>query len=261
MDTATLNAMKAFSDIVLKLNNDDMSTILLDACRMIRRIIPYKYSLVSYVAKDDSGPKVFRWASEDLPPIAVESYWHRYAAMDYIAWRDAQPIKDAYRESDIYDMELIKHSVLYNTWLKPLGILHTISANCVAHGIIYGSFALMRAEGDEDFSDEELAMFSLINDHISQRVGQLYPMGLGRSMFELGKDELQGIYDLTKREMEIVDCFRLGLSRSAIADSLSIAPNTLKKHLANIYRKLGVNSEARFLALINKPDRELRETV
>ena len=47
---------------------------------------------------------------------------------------------------------------------------------------------------------------------------------------------------LTNREQEILELFSQRLSNQEIADSLYIAPSTVKRHTANIYRKLDVNS-------------------
>ena len=47
---------------------------------------------------------------------------------------------------------------------------------------------------------------------------------------------------LTPRELEILKLLNMGLSRKEIADTLCISVNTAKKHLANIYSKLGVGT-------------------
>jgi DNA-binding CsgD family transcriptional regulator len=50
------------------------------------------------------------------------------------------------------------------------------------------------------------------------------------------------IATLTRREREIVDQLAQGHSNSEIAERLAIAPTTVRKHLENIYAKLGVNT-------------------
>ena len=47
---------------------------------------------------------------------------------------------------------------------------------------------------------------------------------------------------LTPRELEILKLLNLGMSRQEISDSLCISVNTAKKHLANIYSKLGART-------------------
>jgi DNA-binding NarL/FixJ family response regulator len=45
---------------------------------------------------------------------------------------------------------------------------------------------------------------------------------------------------LTTREAEILELVGAGLTNAAIAERLWISPGTVKKHLDNIYAKLGV---------------------
>jgi DNA-binding CsgD family transcriptional regulator len=53
---------------------------------------------------------------------------------------------------------------------------------------------------------------------------------------------------LTRREREIVDHLAEGRSNAEIAERLTIAPTTVRKHLENIYAKLGVRSRTAAVA-------------
>lgn len=52
----------------------------------------------------------------------------------------------------------------------------------------------------------------------------------------------EGLTPLTQRELEIFHLLNLGMSRQEISETLCISLNTAKKHLANIYAKLDVNT-------------------
>ena len=49
-------------------------------------------------------------------------------------------------------------------------------------------------------------------------------------------------YQLTDRETEVLEHLSKGLSYEQIADNLFISYGTIRKHVENIYRKLGVNN-------------------
>lgn len=49
---------------------------------------------------------------------------------------------------------------------------------------------------------------------------------------------------LTNRELEVLTLLAKGLTRIEIAALLILSPNTIAKHVKNIYRKLGVSSRA-----------------
>ena len=55
---------------------------------------------------------------------------------------------------------------------------------------------------------------------------------------------------LTVREAEIVDFVMKGESNASIGDALHVSPATVKKHLDNIYTKLGVHGRGRLTAFV-----------
>jgi DNA-binding CsgD family transcriptional regulator len=60
---------------------------------------------------------------------------------------------------------------------------------------------------------------------------------------------------LTAREREVVSWVARGKTNAEIAQLLWLAPSTVRKHLENVYAKLGVNTRtaavARFLGLLD----------
>lgn len=58
--------------------------------------------------------------------------------------------------------------------------------------------------------------------------------------------------ELTNREIEVMDLVCDGLTAEAIAEKLYISHSTVKKHMANIYQKLGVNKKADAIAEYRK---------
>ncbi|MCX7774600.1 MAG: helix-turn-helix transcriptional regulator [Spirochaetaceae bacterium] len=55
---------------------------------------------------------------------------------------------------------------------------------------------------------------------------------------------------LSEREKDVAHLFLLGKSRSEIASSLFVSEETVKKHLAHIYKKLRVTSRSEFFRLV-----------
>jgi len=49
--------------------------------------------------------------------------------------------------------------------------------------------------------------------------------------------------DLSQREVQIAQAYASGQTYQSIADTLCIAPSTVRTHLATIYRKLEVSSK------------------
>lgn len=48
---------------------------------------------------------------------------------------------------------------------------------------------------------------------------------------------------LSKREMEVLKLMAEGLNHKEAAEKLFVSPDTVRKHLSNIYKKLKVNNK------------------
>lgn len=59
-------------------------------------------------------------------------------------------------------------------------------------------------------------------------------------------------YELTSREVEVLEHLSKGLNYSEIADNLNISSGTVRKHVENTYRKLQVHNKMEAVALAQK---------
>jgi DNA-binding NarL/FixJ family response regulator len=65
-------------------------------------------------------------------------------------------------------------------------------------------------------------------------------VGMPTAMLEESRDGVEGV--LSVRELEILLLAARGLSKHQIASSVHLAEATVKRHLANVYQKMGVSS-------------------
>ena len=61
-------------------------------------------------------------------------------------------------------------------------------------------------------------------------------------------------YELTKRERTILQLLMQGKDNHTICEELSISVNTLKKHILNIYRKLGIRNRVQMFKMIKEKE-------
>lgn len=59
--------------------------------------------------------------------------------------------------------------------------------------------------------------------------------------------------ELSRREIQVMQCVRRGLRNKEIAAELGCAVKTVKNHLSAIYDKLDVNCRTAALAILNDP--------
>jgi LuxR family maltose regulon positive regulatory protein len=100
-------------------------------------------------------------------------------------------------------------------------------------------------------------------DFVKRILTAFYEREMGASAGEL-RPSAPGVSDpetalLTARQLEVLELLEQGLYQKEIAARLFISPETVKTHLALIYRKLGVSNrrhaidEARTRGLITRP--------
>lgn len=87
---------------------------------------------------------------------------------------------------------------------------------------------------------------------------KLLEYGEGEKKAEKGEIDSE----LTQREIEIMECVRLGYRQKDIAQRLFISPNTVKRHLSNIYTKLSATNRTQAINAYHTiyPDKTVLKT-
>ena len=69
------------------------------------------------------------------------------------------------------------------------------------------------------------------------------------------------VFNLSKRELEVLNLLVDGLDYKAIAADLEISPNTVRKHISNIYEKLHVSSKAQAIRMMQGASLDVEKNV
>jgi ATP/maltotriose-dependent transcriptional regulator MalT len=132
----------------------------------------------------------------------------------------------AYRLSDTTSMRRLRRAPLYGECLAPAEIAHQLTLGLEATPRRLAGMWFNRAQ--RDFSDEDLLLADLLRPRLQGA--------------ELAVRRATARAALTSREREVLDLVAAGATNAAVAETLTVAPGTVKKHLDNIYAKLGVDS-------------------
>jgi len=97
--------------------------------------------------------------------------------------------------------------------------------------------------------------------YIQPSVAKMVAEGLNSDDDEVSS-RLKKIKSLTKREYEVLTLIAEGLNNKDIADKLFISEKTVKNHVSNIFKKIGVNDriQAAIFAYKNNIKRYKKET-
>jgi len=81
----------------------------------------------------------------------------------------------------------------------------------------------------------------------------LSPLIVNHLLYSKNRQTFASVYpNLTKREIELVDLLKTGMSNKMAALSLNVTFFTVNQHLKNIYTKLQINSKNELIALAMK---------
>ena len=168
-----------------------------------------------------------------------------YDKMDYsrslvysgkaMVYRDTDVMPDEDRVKTEYFRRIYKA----NSWHYSLQLVLAYGGTCLGAATFY------RREGEKNFSFDDVFLLDSLKEHLSLRLQRDYEREKEEAAREAERKpsvaEAASRFGLTERETTVLGLLMDGQSHPEICAGLSIANNTLKKHIQSIYRKVGVS--------------------
>ena len=155
--------------------------------------------------------------------------------------------------SDFLTQRELHRTPLYNEWFRPCGVEHELELAIPSPQWHTRTFIWdRRGKGSRDFSERDRLVLDLVKPHLTRLSENA---AAKRQAASNGDGEL-----LTAREREVLSWVARGKTNPQIAEVLWVSPATVRKHLENVYGKLGVSTRtaavARLLGLADgqEPD-------
>lgn len=242
----------SIDEIICKIQEADINSIYGLFPSYIRKLVPYSHSLAYTILdpKDVAGKKrKCNFFSHDLTDECIELYKNKYMPIDFINWYIRSSSVPTFRESDVVADAIRINSTFYKEWLLPFNLHYGIVMPIKKNDIEYLCVTLYRSQDEGDFSIREKDILSVLSEHIAIQLNMLYPFGLSESEPQLPVVPQEFSQMFTRRENEIINLMTNGIYRTELAKKMYISENTLNKHLANIYVKLGIHTYEELLRL------------
>jgi DNA-binding CsgD family transcriptional regulator len=148
------------------------------------------------------------------------------------------------RLSDFVSLQALRRLEYYDHVLRPFGIDHQMRVWLPAPGGSARVFYFSRRSAEGDFDDRERTLLELLRPFLVAL----------RERFELRKAVAPVASNgLTDREAEILAWVARGKTNQEIAKLLVVSPHTVRKHLENVYAKLGVHTRTAAIASVYAP--------
>ncbi len=179
----------------------------------------------------------------------LESYL-AYDKFDYMNSVFVNSVTEVYRESDYFIDEVRNQSPYFKELIEPNDMYYSVQICLSTPETFLGVATLFRGKQGPDFSDRDLFLLRLIKDHLALRLYQDYSANKRKKPDS--DIRLYAEYNLTAREIEILQLMLERYSNDEMADYLHVSHFTVQKHVSNIYKKLNVNSKGQLFKLCSE---------
>lgn len=251
LDSLGNNVWMAITDIIYKIhsvnNIDKMRSILL---KQLQWVIPFDRA-TSYLAANGNDLLLCSPVTLNFPDEYVQQYLKNYYKYDYSRGIKLSANNIVYLDSDICDKKVWLKSTYYEQICKPNSIHHIIHINIAFNNTFLGILSLYRNEASTNFSYRDTFILNQLKDHLALRLYNAYN-STEQTYHTLSIFDCSVKYQLTAREERVLSLMAKGLTTDEMCNVLIITPNTLKKHIMNVYKKLGIKNRIQLLKMVHE---------
>lgn len=244
------NEWVLLNDIVYSVNAvADMNQMKLQFLNRLRLLVPYECAAF-YSSDINRENRLVEPVGVDYGTEKQSLYDNHYFRVDYARNMYHMSKSIVFRETDLFEKSVRENTEYYNDYLQPM--IHYVSSTIMAnHDGLLGNVTLSRTKRQAEFSEREMFILSQLEPHLTNRLF-LEKQWRGSQLVScssLDYDSLARQYKLTDRETEIVSLIMEGWDNNSIGDRLFISTGTVKKHMGNIFSKIGVSSRTQLMSI------------
>lgn len=233
---------------------EDLGVFQRKTLELIRLSIPFCQGIFYTYKRDDAGVYSLRGdpVVVGMKALYLYEFDKKYSRDVFFTKVSLSTHDKVIRDTDMMPDELRMNTEWYKEIYAKQGIHYALRSHLTYDGVILGSVDFFRAKEEVNFSDKEMDLLGILSPHITLKLMQLLRAegaGSGRSGLE---HRLSSSCGLTARECEVVGMLLTSKPDKVIAEELCISPSTLKKHIHNVYRKIGVKSRHQLYSAVDK---------
>lgn len=241
------NDWMLLNNIIYKIyTTEDFDAMRLELLEQLKMVVDFD-SADFYMASDEEGKLLSDPVSYNCDMDLSEIYQD----IDYSRGIVAGGKTLIYRETDIISDEVRVETDYYKKVYKPNKWHYALQAVIARHKKFLGVITFYRCIGKEDFRYDDIFVLDILKDHLAYRLEQ-QKKRQNEPGNKLTVTEAVERYGCTRREHTILKLLMSGKDSRDICDELVITPNTLKKHILNIYRKLGITNRVQLFKMVKE---------
>lgn len=196
----------------------------------------------SYVWQEEKHSFV-RPTQINMDPVNLRAYESYYQFRDPIT-PHMQRYQVAVRATDILPHEELKKTEFFNDFLNRDGLYWGVNLYAWHQGKNLGDMRIWRDKRHENFSLDELRLLDMLQPAFITALARAQKTSHSEGLLMNTLSQR-----LTAREQDTARLVMLGMPDKEIARELQISTTTVRTHLENAFRKVGVSNRA---ALVHK---------
>lgn len=227
--------------------NDYIDTVI----KEINNIIPYYAA--NFFIYSNNDKVVSKLQCVNIPQKAIDEYEEYYYKIDDIKEKTFNQ-RTSIKSTDIMNYREWEKTEYFNDFLYSNRLYYLCGIDIHYQDQLLGTIGLFRRKSDPDYSIKDLHILNTLKNQLSNQMYKLYLIDRMKNnkaeQIGLKLESSENKFDLTERELEVIDHVIDGKNNRQLADELFISINTVKKHLNNIFRKTEVTNRTELTSLI-----------
>lgn len=249
MNSIEKNHVNLLSHIIYVIyNTPDFNAMRKEVMELIKYAVPFNNANFFLLEHRASGKDVLtdlvNVNSLPNPDAEIDGILTRYmeecSELDSTHWLVKSKKPMAYRTTDYLSEEALESTDYYKEMFLPYNVHFGAQMVLAYDDVSLGLLTLFRPKDEPNFSDTEIFFLDNLKDHLSVRLARHSKASEPSTVCDISA--FIGKYDLTRRECEILALLFEGRGNDEIAHELYISENTLRRHIYNMYNKMGIKS-------------------
>jgi DNA-binding CsgD family transcriptional regulator len=230
----------------------DLRTMLKDAFPLLLPLVGADYGALA-VSQPERADEL-EWIDQNLPPAFLASY-KEMVPHDFVLRSVLAKVRVVVRDCEMIERRAFERNMMYQRAREVGSPIEQVMAVMLHAGEGFQSGLALYRHQRRPFSEREERMLERLTGPIAIAVRgcRLFAEAKRRDTPVEGAPNPSTLLikweRLTEREREVVSRVRLGMDNKSIAEDLCCALNTVKKHMRNIFDKLGVDDRKRLIYL------------
>ncbi|RJS61851.1 helix-turn-helix transcriptional regulator [Bacillus sp. PK3_68] len=189
--------------------------------------------------------EIYSPVTRNTPEQSLRQYMSDYSDKDLLLPIRVSSLLSNTRVLRIEDMvskQEYENSLFYNDFMKPGNIYHEMGVYLMNQNKLIGGISFVGEQENAGFKDEAAKSIDLLSHFISMKLYYI----LKHPFRNIPMEDVH----LTPSEEKVCKLLQTGLTNQEMADHLFVSLHTIKKHLQNIYKMLGVTNRTSLLSFI-----------